>query len=234
MQHQRLPNETMEHYELFLMFCEFDGGVEKFYNAIKPPITLSAVQKIASPSRNNWLARKKSFIEFSNSSVGLDIVSIKNNLLNRIKQLTDKPEMINMQNIEVLTNCFYKLTLIDCETKTEVVIEGKPQKCHTVKNNSISSQNISKKNENATVATVSNIFEVSPNMGSENQKPTQLPKESDRDYELFLMFCEFMGSIRAFADKICKKYNLKQKGVIAIGTKNKWTARKKEFLENKQ
>ena len=62
----------------------------------------------------------------------------------------------------------------------------------------------------------------------------RLPNETMEHYELFLMFCEFMGSIRAFADKICKKYNLKQKGVIAIGTKNKWTARKKEFLENKQ
>jgi len=229
MQHQRLNNETAEHYELFVMFCEFEGSVEQFYNAIKPNLTLSAIQKIASPKRNNWLSRKKAFIEFSNSSKGIEIKAIKNNLLNRIKQLTEKPEMINMQNIEVLTNCFYKLTLIDCETKTEITTDNNTQKSDTVQNKPQSNKNIPKPKENATVPTVSNIFD-------KNGKPTRLKKENNEMYDLFCRFVEFDGGVNDFAKSVCNELNVSWATVKAYaGTaRYNWTARKKEFLENKK
>ena len=226
MKYQRLNNETAEHFELFLQFCKFKGSVEQFFNTTKPNLTLSAIQKIASPKRNNWLARKKLFMQYSNSKQDYDITIIRNNLLNKIQELTAKPETINMQNIEVLTNCFYKLTLINCETPQTSTIENNTQKADTVQVSHKSNKTIPKPKENATVATVCGIF-------SETTKPAQLPKENNTHYSLFMKFLEYEGSITSFAKSVCEDYNLKPKGIISVSTKHKWTARKNEFLENK-
>lgn len=238
---QRLPNETAEHYNLFVGFCQYNGNIKEYFDtkSINTDLSFSAITKIASPQRHNWIQRKKVFLKHNNSKQGYDINSIKDNLLSKINELTANSNTLNMQNIEILTNCFCKLVAIDCETKQQV--KSNTKDTSNFNSNSNNSKQISNKMQTTSIKQVSNSKQ-SASMNNSNQTaqslhfdyhnkdyPVQLANETEKEYQMFCNFITLDLDIKAFATAHSKEFDLSINWTRKIAQKNKWIARKQQF-----
>lgn len=243
---QRLESESIEHYELFVSYCEFPGTVKEWYETIKPKLTIHAIQKIASPARNNWQARKKAFIQYSSSKQAINVNEIKDNLLQKLNELTTNTETLNITNIEILTNCFYKLYLIDCETKKEISIAndlccesavGKEIEVINLTDITNAFKQSNKTNqtlkENATVSKETTKKDIST--ATVDNRPLQLEKENNKHFDWFCKFVGFAGSVADFAKTHSKEFDVSVKTIreVAKPFKNNWLERKKQYLDSK-